>query len=181
MPRKGYHALGEELVVMSTRLPKSIADRVTAHVETLRAAVPWAKLGPSDALRDLVLRGLQSLNLQALPVPTMQGPPQAAHSAPSNATPAPPVPDTPVPQAEAVQSLDTALPRGLGPGDELPPHIRAIADARAHYDKLTLAELAQLLFDRGIYRTQAKDGTEVPVHRGTLQRWLDRARQAGCL
>jgi len=240
MPRKGYHALGEELVVMSTRLPKSIADRVTVHVETLRAAVPWMKLGPSDALRDLVMRGLHSLTPQALPVPTMQGPPQAAHSAPPSTTPAPPVPQadapertpephavpeeaveetrqtetsldapetqgedttrqtiilqvepeiglqehatsTPVPQIDAVQPLDTALPRGLGPGDELPPHIRAIADARAHYDKLTLTEFAQLLFDRGIYRTQAKDGTEIPVHRGTLQRWLDRARQAGCL
>jgi len=91
------------------------------------------------------------------------------------------VTSTPVPQAEAVQPLDTALPRGLGPGDELPPHIRAIADARAHYDKLTLTEFAQVLFDRNIYRAQAKDRTEVPVNRGTLQRWLDRARQAGCL
>jgi len=88
---------------------------------------------------------------------------------------------TPEPQAAAVQPLDTALPRGLGPGDELPPHIRAIADARAHYDKLTLTEFAQVLFDRNIYRAQAKDRTEVPVNRGTLQRWLDRARQAGCL
>jgi hypothetical protein len=51
----------------------------------------------------------------------------------------------------------------------------------AQYDKLSRGELSQLLYDRGIYRTRAKDGREVPVNRGTLQKWLEQARGEGML
>jgi hypothetical protein len=51
----------------------------------------------------------------------------------------------------------------------------------AQYDKLSRGELSQLLYDRGIYRTRTKDGREVPVNRGTLQKWLDQARAEGLL
>ena len=50
------------------------------------------------------------------------------------------------------------------------------------YDKLTLADLSQLLFDRDIYRARDRQtGEEKPVNRGTLQKWLDQARRAGVL
>ena len=46
------------------------------------------------------------------------------------------------------------------------------------YDKLSLAELSQLLFDRGIYRAaDRRSGEAVPVNRGTLTRWLAQARR----
>ena len=50
------------------------------------------------------------------------------------------------------------------------------------YDKLSLAELAQLLYDRNIYRARDREsGEEKLVNRGTLKLWLDRARAAGLL
>jgi transposase-like protein len=60
--------------------------------------------------------------------------------------------------------------------------LQAIADTAAQYDKLSRAELAQLLFDRNIYRARDRQtGDEKPVNRGTLQKWLDQAREAGLL
>jgi len=68
------------------------------------------------------------------------------------------------------------------PGEALPPHIQRIAETAAQYERLSLAELAQLLFDRGIYRAKdRKTGEEKPVNRGTLQKWLEQARQGGAL
>ena len=65
------------------------------------------------------------------------------------------------------------------PGAAVAPHIQAIAAVAAEYDTLSLAQLAQLLYDRGIYRARDKQtGAEKPVNRGTLQRWLDQARTA---
>jgi hypothetical protein len=52
----------------------------------------------------------------------------------------------------------------------------------AEYDTLTLGQLAQLLYDRSLYRARdRKSGVEKPVNRGTLQRWLEQARAAGLL
>lgn len=62
------------------------------------------------------------------------------------------------------------------------PHIAAIAQVAAEHPTLTLAQLAHLLYERGIYR--AKDratGAETVVNRGTLKVWLDKARAAGLL
>jgi hypothetical protein len=56
-----------------------------------------------------------------------------------------------------------------------------IADARAEYDKLSEREFAQLLYDRKIYRHQAKDGSEVRIPHTTLRQWLKQAREAGVL
>ena len=66
--------------------------------------------------------------------------------------------------------------------ETLPVHIQQIAEARAQYDKLSLAEFSQLLFDRQIYRAHDRQtGAEKPVNRGTLQKWLEQARDAGVL
>ena len=65
---------------------------------------------------------------------------------------------------------------------EIPQHIQDIAEARTQYEKLTLAEFSQLLFDRHIYRAKdRKTGEEKPVNRGTLQHWLEEALEAGLL
>jgi hypothetical protein len=70
---------------------------------------------------------------------------------------------------------------GAAHGDALPAHLQTIATVAAAHPTWSLAELATHLFDQHLYRAHAKDGTEVPVNRGTLQRWLDRAKQAGLL
>ena len=74
MPAKGSRTMGEELENVAMRLPVSVLPQVDAHIDTLRKTAPWAKVGRSDALRDLVVRGLQSLAQPAPPVP-----PQPAH------------------------------------------------------------------------------------------------------
>jgi hypothetical protein len=64
----------------------------------------------------------------------------------------------------------------------LPVHIQRIAETRAQYDKLSLAELSQLLYDRNIYKAKDRQsGEEKPVNRGTLQKWLEQAQEAGLL
>jgi hypothetical protein len=76
-----------------------------------------------------------------------------------------------------VSPATPARPQGI-PAQTL----QAIADTAAHYDKLSLTELSQLLYDRQIYRTRDRHtGEEKPVHRGTLKKWLDQARRAGVL
>ena len=79
----------------------------------------------------------------------------------------------------------TPPPRSATPEpspEALPVHIQRIAETAIQYDKLSLAELAQLLFDRQIYRAHDRQtGAEKPVNRGTLQKWLEQARQAGVL
>jgi hypothetical protein len=68
------------------------------------------------------------------------------------------------------------------PPAPLTPHLQRIAEIAAEYHRMSLAELAQLLFDRGIYRAKDRTtGAAVPVNRGTLGRWLTQARQAGLL
>ena len=75
MPAKGYKTLGEELENVAMRLPRSVLAQVDEHIETLRKTAPWAKVGRSDALRDLVVRGLASL---PQPQPTPEAPEQSA-------------------------------------------------------------------------------------------------------
>lgn len=62
MPSKGYQTLGEQLENVAMRLPMSVVAQVDAHIDTLRKLAPWAKVGRSDALRDLVVRGLASVS-----------------------------------------------------------------------------------------------------------------------
>jgi hypothetical protein len=96
----------------------------------------------------------------------------------------------PVPHHTTLTPQDTAPVAAMPRGSEatpagvetLPPYIQRVAEVAAEYDKLSLSELAQLLYDRGIYRARdRKTGSEKPANRGTLQRWLDQARQAGVL
>jgi hypothetical protein len=94
---------------------------------------------------------------------------------------------TPVPQdtPQEVRHAAGAPQAGqaTAPSPEtLPAHIQRIAETAMQYDKLTLADLSQLLFDRQIYRAKDRQtGADKPVNRGTLQKWLEQARRAGVL
>lgn len=59
--------------------------------------------------------------------------------------------------------------------------IMKIVAARTQYDTMSERAFTQLLFDRGIYRHRAKDGSEVPLPHSTLRDWLQRARDADVL
>jgi hypothetical protein len=62
---------------------------------------------------------------------------------------------------------------------ELSEDIVKIAEARAQHDRLSERAFIQLLFERGIYRHRAKDGSEVPLPHSTYRDWMQRAREAG--
>ena len=79
---------------------------------------------------------------------------------------------------------DTPPPRPATPESPtaLPAHVQRVAEVAAQYDKLSLGDLSQLLYDRGIYRAHdRKTGLDKPLNRGTLMRWLAQAREAGVL
>jgi hypothetical protein len=122
-----------------------------------------------------------------LPVPeppshlaTVEEPEPMATSQPPMAVPqapAAPRPEAPPDEALIAETPSIRSQRGL-PREKL----QEIADTAAQYDKLSLLQLAQLLFDRGIYRARDRQtGAEKPVNRGTLQKWLEQAREAGLL
>jgi hypothetical protein len=119
-------------------------------------------------------------DLRQMPQRTPQGRRRGAPTAPQ-ATPQDTPQDTPqeVRHAAAAPQGRPATPVPLA--EALPLHIQRIAETAMQYDKLSLAELSQLLFDRDIYRTTAKDGSDIPVNKGTLHKWLGRARRAGLL
>ncbi len=81
---------------------------------------------------------------------------------------------TPAPQQEMLEPAVRTTP-------ELSEDIVKIAEARAQYNRLSERAFIQLLYDRGIYRHRAKDGSEVPLPHSTLRDWLQRAREAGLL
>ncbi len=74
MPAKDYRTLGEDLVNVAVRLPQSVLDQVDTHITTLRTMSPWARVGRSEALRDVILRGIASLAPQAPPAPVPLAP-----------------------------------------------------------------------------------------------------------
>jgi hypothetical protein len=91
MPSKGYQTLGEQLENVGMRLPVSILAQVDAHIDTLRKLAPWAKVGRSDALRDLVQRGLASVSSPQPTPSTQPAIPLALEPAPiAEAQPVPP-------------------------------------------------------------------------------------------
>jgi len=187
MPSKGYRTMGEELENVAMRLPMSVLAQVDAHIETLRKAAPWAKVGRSDALRDLVVRGLQSLSHPS-PQPTQRTPRQPA----TTQQPALPIalegvpasqaqPLAPAPRPARTSKTPSRPRKGGNPGLS-PELLQQIADTAAQHDKLSFAELSQLLFDRGIHRaTDSTTGEAKPVNPGTLKKQLDRAREQGLL
>ena len=74
MPAKDHRTLGEDLTNVAVRLPASVLEQVDTHIATLRVLSPWARVGRSEALRDLILRGLQSLAPQPPLASTAPGP-----------------------------------------------------------------------------------------------------------
>ena len=59
--------------------------------------------------------------------------------------------------------------------------LQQIVDEYTLCEGLSLGEFAQRLFDKSIYHTTSATGAAVPVHRGTLKKLLDRAREQGML
>jgi hypothetical protein len=57
--------------------------------------------------------------------------------------------------------------------------LQAIAAARQQHPDLSLRQLAQYLFEAGIYASRTRDGRRVPVGHSRLQRWLQRAEDEG--
>jgi hypothetical protein len=84
-------------------------------------------------------------------------------------------------QPPATRHRQPRQPRPPGRPGLPPAQLQAIAEARALYPDLSLAQLAQHLYEAGIYQTTGKDGQARPVDHSRLRRWLLRAQEAGLL
>jgi hypothetical protein len=94
------------------------------------------------------------------------------------------VPDTEAPAQARAASEEAASPRPAPRGKrepELSEDLVKIVEARRQYPDISERAFTQLLFDRGMYRHRAKDGSEGPLPHSTLREWWKKAREAGLL
>jgi hypothetical protein len=172
-------------VAVSVRMTTELLDRVDAYIDTLAARIPGLRLERS---RGICLMLERLLELEAsisqpqpaqVPLTTQPALPLALEGVPASQA----HPLAPTPQQEAPRMSKTPSTRRKGGNPGLPQEtLQQIADTAAQYDKLSFAELSQLLFDRGIHRaTDSTTGEEKPVNPGTLKKQLDRAREQGLL
>jgi hypothetical protein len=170
MPPKGWTAGREATEVKAVRLSKSLIERITQHVERLQAQFRFGRINEGMAIRDLIEIGLDTVEGSAAqPIPATQPAiPLALEPAPAAEVQPKPTRTSKAPSARAQRGLPQET-------------LQQIADEYTLCEGLSLSEFAQRLFDKNIYRTTSNDGTAVPAHRGTLKKWLERARQEGML
>jgi hypothetical protein len=162
-------AMPQELVQASALL--ALLERLTTAITDLHEEV--------RSLRE---------DLRQMPQRTPQGRRRGTPTAPQATPQDTPHAAAPVPQGPPQDVRHAAAAPQVRPATRPRPHglpaqtLQAIAETAADYDKLSLTELSQLLYDRQIYRTRDRHtGEEKPVNRGTLKKWLDQARSAGVL
>ena len=161
MPQETPQELGQATALLA------LLERLTAAITDLHAEVRSLR----DDLRQMP---------QRTPQARLRGAPTTPQETPQETAAVPQIAPQGMRHAAAAPQVSPATPtRPHG----LPPQtLQAIAETAAHYDKLSLTELSQLLYDRQIYRTRDRHtGEEKPVQRGTLKKWLDQARRAGGL
>jgi hypothetical protein len=182
MPPKGYQSAGEPIMPVGTRIPQSWFPIIEAHIQTLRRQNPALRVSQSDALRDLIRLGIQSLGKQLSlfedTTPVEQAPPgasafeQAAVRDMGETQPVtiPPV-EYPTP-AQPPQVGATAAQPHRQNLRAVRQRVRALW-AQDQYHGMDLREFGKVLFDMGVYRARSsKTGEEVPVGSGTLSKWL---------
>ena len=133
--------MGEELENVAIRLPMSVVVQVDAHIDTLRKGAPWAKVGRSDALRDLVVRGLHSLAPLQPPPPI---PPQPAPHEETTAIVSAPECTTEVPKAALAQRLQQMRSGGMSLqkiADQLQAEGVPTLSGRGHWQKGSVERL----------------------------------------
>ena len=67
MPSKDARVLGEDLVVVTARIPPSALTFIDQHVARLRRQHRGRKFGRSEAIRDLIMRAIDALEAPLLP------------------------------------------------------------------------------------------------------------------
>jgi Arc/MetJ-type ribon-helix-helix transcriptional regulator len=147
-----------------------VSDVIREAIETYLGCARPTDRPTASALSDIVFALSDKVDTLAAQVADMQT--RLGQHEGQETAPLPAVPQRPTPRPTRQQQ----------PGAAVAPHIQRIAAVAAEYDKLSLAQLAHLLYERGVYRARDKQtGEEKPVNRGTLKLWLDRARAAGLL
>ena len=191
MAERGRPPKGVERSNLLLRIPTDLIEQVDTFKESLEAERGGFAIHRTDMLIRLIEVGLQTLtqarqpapaspvNGQGAPAPqppTQPAIPLALEPAPTTAPPVDvpqPAPARPRHGQRAAAMSARAIPLAT---------LQAIAAAAAEYDKLSFAQLAQLLYERNIYRTKDPvTGQEKPLNKGTLKKWIERARTAGLL
>jgi hypothetical protein len=177
MPPKRWTSGREDMQVKAVRLPTSLLQRIASYVARLQAELPDIPINEGIALRRLIRIGLDTVEGQTpqpaqVPLETQPAIPLALEPAPA----------TKVQPARKRTASSSRRRDGKGGNPGIPDEkLQQIADERTLCEGLSLGDFAQRLFDRGIYRSKAENGSEIPVNRGTITKWLKRAREQGML
>ena len=150
--KKGRPGRGYETVPVLVRFPATMLERIAAYHAQI-ASQDWRLTSRQDAILMVCERGLQAVE---------QGP----------------APFTPPLAVVEGDDGSPALPTHRDRRSISPEQFEQIVATAAHYDKLSLRQLAQLLHDRGIYSAHDRGGTAKPVSSGVLHKWLKQARAA---
>jgi hypothetical protein len=116
MPSKGDRALGEDLVNVTFKIQKSVMDVVDQHLRMLQRTTRWQRIGRNDALRDIFLRGIDSI--EHPPAPSTRDETAAHALAALAAAGEPDLPPVPAPLPTApyeARALPAALDLDLEP------------------------------------------------------------------
>ena len=69
MPAKGDRTLGEDLVNVTFKVQASVMDTVEQHLRMLQRTTRDQRIGKGDALRDIFLRGIDTIENPPQPFP----------------------------------------------------------------------------------------------------------------
>ena len=118
MPAKGDRTLGEDLTTLTFKVQSSVMETVEAHLRYLQRTTRYQRIGRSDCLRDIFLRGIDSIEhpppqfpVVIDPGPEPSRPTPAAYEAQVTAPeafPEPPLEEEPEPRPRARR---VAVPR----------------------------------------------------------------------
>ena len=176
-------------VAVSVRMTTDLLDRVDAYIDTLAARIPGLRLERSRGICLMLERlleleaGISQPQPAQVPLTTQPALPLALEGVP--ASQAQPMAPAPVVESQAARKSKTPSSRrkdGKGGNPGIPDEkLQQIADEYTLCEGLSLSAFAQRLFDKGIYRSKAENGSEKPVNRGTITKWFKRAREQGML
>ena len=117
MPAKGDRTLGEDLANLTFKVPASALPAIEAHLRAMQRTSRWQRIGRSDALRDIFLRGIDSIENPTQQFPVVLDAPQLPLPSPRLVEPAATSAGGAIPTAPAYEAR--ALTPDLTDDDDL--------------------------------------------------------------
>lgn len=178
MPAKGDRTHGEDLVNVTFKVQASVMDTVEKHLRMLQRMTRYQRIGKSDVLRDIFLRGIDSIENPPQPSPM-------ALDAAELSTPPPvePEPSAPAYEARAQEddledmpldprdmTQESAVPAAPAAGGDIPPDLAPEVPPRGEPDWSLGSTWAQAFAARPLQVTQESPAPAAPAETVTPPR-----------